>query len=214
MTLDNPAESSAEMVDRAFLISELQRLKDDVSELFNRMATLKDSMTTDKLALLAQLNTEFTQINAKFSEVMLKLSAVLGQHDAASASSGDKLALLRSELDNRLLQFRMDLKLPPDYSEQIKKIEETAARAAKQAAVADKKVTKLSWQIGLIIGVVMFLLNSFGVDFIKGLFNKSPVASPPAQQFQSQPISPVSPQATYDTTTGINGSGVRTSGGR
>lgn len=216
-----PPETPTEdfMLDRAFLLSELQRLKEDVGELFTRFNALKDSATTDKLALLSQLNAEFTSINEKFSSLELRLSRVVGQHDLAEAGSIDKLAMMRLEIDNKLLQFRSTLSIPDnskaveDNANAIDDLTEEVKAIGKSVEAFDKKLLKLTWTVGLIVGVVLFIVNNFGVDFVKSKF-KSPDTSPPATSptYVTQPIQQpmqVVPQSSYPDT-----SYARTVGGR
>ena len=186
---------------RSFVTSELSRLKDEISDLYDKINALKDAQNSDKMALMAQLNAEFARINSRLNDFSLAMQNVSKDSEHTDENFATKLQLAMSNIDNKILQLRSDTQRL-DHSAEIAglnkrldamglsfdakfiELKTAIAKLAKKESDTQSKVVNLTWKVGLIIAVAVWLVNTVGGDFLKDAL-KNAVKPAPVYHTQS-----------------------------
>lgn len=209
---DTPSDSSLRMTAmsladmRAYVTSEMNRIKSDISALHEKFNQLKDTQNTDKMALITQLNSEFTRFTGRMNDITLMLQKILGDTEHSGETVDFKFRELTLELENKIMAFRAEVNTSSPNArmqalhESLEGIRTTLSGLATRQALTDMqtntdnkikeltakvgsisgKVRSLSWKIALLIGAIMWVVNTFAGDLVKSLFMaKLAVPTPP-----------------------------------
>lgn len=169
---------------RAYVTSELSRLKDDVSDLYDKITALKDASAADRMQVIAQLNREFQNFNNRLNDFTVIIQKVIGDSEYADAKFAGDLKNILLEVDNRMLRCRQDghgavttsdmaaLEQRMDVlAASIKRLETSITSLTKANTATKTKVQGLTWKLGLIIAGLVWLADKFGPDLLKSGFS-------------------------------------------
>lgn len=165
---------------RAYVTAELNRLKDDVSELYDRLNAFKEAAAADKLQVITQMSHEFQAFNNRLNDFNVAIQRVIGDIEHADSTFTDELRRTLLEVDNRVLRCRAelhnvdisgDLQAFETRLDSVDKSITEIKKAVKALGDSDKmiksKIQKLGFRIGLVIAALLWLADKFGPDIIK-----------------------------------------------
>lgn len=181
---------------RAYVSSELARIKDDISDLYEKFNQIKDASATDKLLILKQLNQEIQGFNNRLNDFSVVLQKVLGDVEHSDSKLAGEVKNLLLEVDNRMLRCRTDMHNLSGDSDEVRDlgtrmdaVETTLGKVNKSIGALEKsdkqmnsKIQKLVFRLGAVVAVLLWLADKFGPGIIKdGLssFTKKPEQTQP-----------------------------------
>lgn len=94
---------------RTSVATELSRIKEDIGELHEKINAVKDGISTDKIALITQLNQEFTALNRRMSDFSLALQGIMSDASHSGELLTTKLSSITNDFEHKLEAFRNDI---------------------------------------------------------------------------------------------------------
>jgi hypothetical protein len=94
---------------RTSLTSELSRIKDDIGDLHDKINAVKDNASTEKVALITQLNQEFGAINRRMNDFAMALQQLMGNAEHNEQNLGLRLQQMSVELDRKLANIKLGI---------------------------------------------------------------------------------------------------------
>lgn len=181
---------------RAYVTSELSRLKDDVSDLYDKINALKDASAADRMQVISQLNREFQNFNNRLNDFTVVIQKVIGDSEYADAKFAGELKNILLEVDNRMLRCKQDGHGAVTTSDltaleqrietlatSFEKLEKSVTALTKASNATKTKVQGLAWKLGLLVAGLLWLADKFGADLLKNGFASlitQPAQAPPA----------------------------------
>src|ERR1035437_1198601 len=182
-----PEDTFAEI--RSYIAGEFSRMKDDVSDIYDKMNALKDATTADRIQLIAQFNQEYQAFNNRLNNFAAVMQQLVSDAEHTGSAHAAELKQIFTEVDNKLLRCKLDLKdvdHTPDIEvlkqrvtaleakhshgvprEDFDSLKKSVAVLSKNESATRSKVQKLSLKIGFVIAVLMYLVDKFVVPIIR-----------------------------------------------
>lgn len=192
--------NSAEL--KAFLASDMSRLKDDIGDIYDKLNDLKDCVNDNHLAVISQVTDEFKNIQNRFNDISLgmqrlqmdsehegrnieskfkefenRIAEITKSLDDLSASVHDGVS--QSDINQIQLQFKS---FRQSMNAAVAQLRTSVDALGKKESKTSDKVAKMSWRLGLIISAIAWLAATYGKDAVTSVFNaavgtKSPTST-------------------------------------
>lgn len=184
---------------RASMSSDIGRIKDDLSDLYGKLAGLKETQSSDKMALIQQITQEFREVQNRFSDMSLGLSQAQTEIDhhkemdefkfkeiytaleAKFQTVSSRLAGLDSSSGNGsdLEDLRREFEdFQDDVLDQftavrqaLTDLEDKHDKLSARNAKTAGAVSKLSWKMALLLGALAWIAGTYGKDALSAIFN-------------------------------------------
>lgn len=190
--------NSAEL--KAFLASDVSRIKDDVGDIYDKLNDLKDSVNDNHLAVISQVTDEFKNIQNRFNDISLCMQRMQmdSEHESKEIESKfrefekniadineslDELSaavhsgVTQSDINQIQAQFKA---FRQNMNAAMSQLRASVDALGKQEDKTSVKVAKMSWSLGLIISAIAWLAATYGKDAVTGLFNAAIKSQAPA----------------------------------
>ena len=194
---------------RSYMVGEFSRMKDDVSDLYEKINALKDATTSERIQLIAQFNQEYQAFNNRLNNFSTVLQQLVSDAEHSDSSHTSELKQILTEVDNKLLRCKLDIRdidhgpelesvrqRLTSLESKIQQIQTTSqgdgvtkedfvalkrivSTLSKNEAATKSKVQKLAWRLGLVIAALLYVLNKFGVPIIKSGLSSAFAAKQP-----------------------------------
>lgn len=165
---------------RTYVTVELSRMKDDISDIYDKLNAVKDASAADRLAMLSQLNAEFAKFNNRLNDFAVVIQQIMGESEHHGSVHAADLKALLSEVDNRMLRCKLEYRefdhsseiavLTSKFTDLEKSVTDLKSKLAmlqkKENSTSDK-LKSLALKTSLIMAVLLYLGKEFVLPLIK-----------------------------------------------
>jgi hypothetical protein len=111
---------------RAYMVGEFSRMKDDVSDLYEKLNSLKDATTAERIQLIAQFTQEYRAFNDRLNNFSTVMQQLVSDAEHSDSSHASELRQILTEVDNKLLRCKLDIR-DIDHSPDIESLKQRVA---------------------------------------------------------------------------------------